>query len=298
MMSMEEKLSAKVDSFLNHLRVGMKSSEHTVTNYAVDLSQFMDYLDNEGVKEPDEITRQHIRSFIRDILGFGYARTSAARKLSAIKGWLVYLMDRGEIGSDPSMGIRGPKLPSVLPRALPREDVSMMLEKGVEGENFHRDRAVLELLYGSGLRIAEVASIRWGDLDVVERWIRIKGKGNKERIVPLGSYSIKALEEWKQCPSEPGEFLFPGRNGGHITVRTISRIVKKAAMRVGLSGVTPHMLRHSFATHMLEGGASLRVLQELLGHESLATTQRYLTVTAEHLKKSYLEAHPRAGGED
>ena len=295
---MEEKLSAKVDSFLNHLRIGMKSSEHTVTNYAVDLSQFLDYLDNEGVKEPDEITRQHIRSFIRDILGFGYARTSAARKLSAIKGWLVYLMDRGEIGSDPSMGIRGPKLPSVLPRALPREDVSMMLETGIEGENSHRDRAVLELLYGSGLRIAEVASIRWGDLDVVERWIRIKGKGNKERIVPLGSYSIKALGEWKQCPCEPGEFLFPGRNGGHITVRTISRIVKKAAMRVGLSGVTPHMLRHSFATHMLEGGASLRVLQELLGHESLATTQRYLTVTAEHLKKSYLEAHPRAGGED
>ena len=295
---MEEKLSAKVDSFLNHLRIGMKSSEHTVTNYAVDLSQFLDYLDNEGVKEPDEITRQHIRSFIRDILGFGYARTSAARKLSAIKGWLVYLMDRGEIGSDPSMGIRGPKLPSVLPRALPMEDVSMMLETGIEGENSHRDRAVLELLYGSGLRIAEVASIRWGDLDVVERWIRIKGKGNKERIVPLGSYSIKALGEWKQCPCEPGEFLFPGRNGGHITVRTISRIVKKAAMRVGLSGVTPHMLRHSFATHMLEGGASLRVLQELLGHESLATTQRYLTVTAEHLKKSYLEAHPRAGGED
>ncbi len=295
---MKEKLSAKVDSFLNHHRVGIKSSEHTVTNYAVDLSQFLDYLDNEGVMVPDEITRQHIRSFIRDIMGFGYAKTSAARKLSAIKGWLVYLMDRGEIESDPSMGIRGPKLPSTLPRALPREDVSMMLETGIEGENSHRDRVVLELLYGSGLRIAEVASIRWGDLDVVERWIRVKGKGNKERIVPLGSYSIKALEEWKQCSSESETFLFPGRNGGHITVRTISRIVKKASMRVGLPGVTPHMLRHSFATHMLEGGASLRVLQELLGHESLATTQRYLTVTAEHLKKSYLEAHPRAGGED
>lgn len=291
-------MSAKVDSFLDHLKVGIKSSEHTVTNYAVDLSQFLDYLDNEGVRLPDEITRNHIRSFIRDVLGFGYAKTSAARKLSAIKGWLAYLMDREDIGSDPSIGIRGPKLPSTLPRALPREDVLRLLDTGIDGENEIRDRAVLELLYGSGLRIAEIASVRWGDLDLVERWIRIRGKGNKERIVPLGSYAIKALEEWRPGSAREGDFLFPGKGGGHIAVRTISRIVKKAAMKSGLSGVTPHMLRHSFATHMLEGGASLRVLQELLGHESLATTQRYLTVTAEHLKKSYLEAHPRAGGED
>lgn len=298
-MPMEEKLSAKVDSFLGYLRVALNSSEHTVANYAVDLCQFLDYLENQNVREPREIERQHIRAFIRDILGFGYARTSAARKLSAIKRWLAYLLEQGDIESDPSLGLRGPKLPATLPRALPREDVSKILDEGVDEDNYLRDKAVLELLYGSGLRIAEIASVCWGDLDVVERWVRIKGKGKKERIVPLGSYSVKAIEEWgKGVPREDEEYLFPGKQGGHITVRTISRIVKRASMNAGLPGVTPHMLRHSFATHMLEGGASLRVLQELLGHESLAITQRYLTVTAEHLKKSYLEAHPRAKGED
>ena len=295
---MEEKLSAKVDYFLEHLKIALNSSEHTVTNYAVDLAQFLDYLETERVSQPEEITKQHIRAFMRSLLGFGYAKTSAARKLSAIKGWLGYLAEQGEIPFDPSAGIRGPKLPSTLPRALPKEDVFKILEEGIDGENAVRDRAVLELLYGSGLRIAEIASLHWGDLDLVERWVRVKGKSDKERLVPMGSYSVKALKEWRHGEPKEEDYLFEGGEKGHIAVRTISRIVKRAAMKAGISGVTPHMLRHSFATHMLEGGASLRALQELLGHESLSTTQRYLTVTAEHLKKSYLKAHPRAKGED
>jgi len=295
---MEEKLSAKVDYFLEHLRIALNSSEHTVINYAVDLAQFLDYLETERVGSPEEITKQHIRAFMRNLLGFGYAKTSAARKLSAVKGWLGYLSEQGEIPSDPSVGIRGPKLPSTLPRALPREDVFKILDEGVTGENTIRDKAVLELLYGSGLRIAEIVMLHWGDLDLNERWVRVSGKSNKERLVPMGSYSVKALEAWRSGMPKEDDYLFQGGENGHIAVRTISRIVKKAAMKAGISGVTPHMLRHSFATHMLEGGASLRALQELLGHESLSTTQRYLTVTAEHLKKSYLKAHPRAGGEE
>jgi integrase/recombinase XerC len=173
-----------------------------------------------------------------------------------------------------------------------------MIEEGIQKkESYFRDRAVLELLYGSGLRIGELAVLRWEDIDLAERWVRIQGKGNKERMVPLGSYAVRALKELGREDRPGGSYVFPGGEKGHISERTINRIVKRAARQAGLSGVTPHMLRHSFATHMLEGGASLRVLQDLLGHESLITTQRYLTVTAEHLKKNYREIHPMAEGD-
>ena len=160
-----------------------------------------------------------------------------------------------------------------------------------------RDKAVLELLYGCGLRIGELVVLRWEDIDFAERWVRVRGKGNKERMIPVGKMAIKALYNWRDS-CQMGIFLFTGEEGSHLTVRTVGRIVDRAAKRAGLSGVTPHMLRHSFATHMLEGGASIRVVQELLGHESLITTQRYLTVTAEHLKQSYIEAFPRTRGDD
>jgi integrase/recombinase XerC len=204
----------------------------------------------------------------------------------------------GVISRDPASGVRGPKIPASLPRALGRDDVNRMIEAGIQKkESYFRDRAVLELLYGSGLRIGELAVLRWEDIDLAERWVRIQGKGNKERMVPLGSYAVRALKELGREDRPGGSYVFPGGEKGHISERTINRIVKRAARQAGLSGVTPHMLRHSFATHMLEGGASLRVLQDLLGHESLITTQRYLTVTAEHLKKNYREIHPMAEGD-
>lgn len=296
---MEEKLSLNVDYFIENLKYQRQFSDHTVLNYAVDLKQFLAYLEKQEVAEPGEIKREHVRAYVRDMMGFGYSRSSVARKLSSIRGWTSFMARRGAISRDPAAGVRGPKLPSNLPRALSREDVTRMIEEGVrKNRNFSRDKAILELLYGSGLRIGELSVMKWEDLDLAERWLRITGKGSKERIVPLGTYAVRALKDLKAGERKGSIYVFPGGEEGHISERTVNRVVKRAAQQAGLSGVTPHMLRHSFATHMLEGGASLRVLQDLLGHESMLTTQRYLTVTAEHLKNNYRKIHPMANEGD
>lgn len=293
-------IASSVDAYLEHLKYSRASSDHTVVNYAVDLAQFSDYLETLEIRRPGDVRHTHVRSFLREVVGFGYARSSAARKLSSIKGWMSYLKERGEIDSDPASGVRGPRLPGKLPRAMTFEDVDRLIEEGPRGSNETRDRAVLELLYGCGLRVAEAAGLEWDQVDLSERWIRVRGKGNKERMVPVGRCAVEALREWRKTLDSGERFVFPGENSGPVAVRTLHRIVARAAKRVGLTEVTPHVLRHSFATHMLERGASLRVLQELLGHESLVTTQRYLKVTVEQLKKSYLEAHPRTvnGGKE
>ncbi|MGC9490625.1 MAG: tyrosine-type recombinase/integrase [Thermovirgaceae bacterium] len=291
---MHDTIASSVDAYLEQLKYSRGASDHTVVNYAVDLAQFCEYLETLEIRHPGDIMHTHVRSFLREVVGFGYARTSAARKLSSIKGWLSYLKERGEIDSDPAAGVRGPRLPGKLPRAMTSEEVNRLIEEGPSGRNKTRDRAVLELLYGCGLRVGEVAGLEWDQVDLDERWIRVRGKGNKERMVPVGRCAVEALRDWRQTLDLGERFVFPGENSGPVAVRTLHRIVARAARRAGLTEVTPHVLRHSFATHMLERGASLRVLQELLGHESLVTTQRYLKVTVEQLKKSYLEAHPRA----
>lgn len=294
-----EKLSCSVDDYLDSLRNSEGRSGNTVTNYAVDLAQFVDYLLGRDVQAPENVTTADVRNFLRDVTGYGYSRSSAARKLSAIKGWLGFLAQRNILPSNPAAGVRGPRLPLRLPRALSREDAARLVEQGPSGKYAARDCAVLELLYGCGLRIAEAASLKWDHLDLDERWVRVMGKGEKERIVPMGRCAQAALKDMRAM-QDPGEtWVFPGESGGRIAVRTLHRIVTRAARAAGVSDVTPHVLRHSFATHMLEGGASLRVLQELLGHESLLTTQKYLKITVEQLKKSYNLAHPRAGiGDD
>lgn len=296
---MTDNLSSAVDSFLDFMKFSKGRSDNTVVSYAVDLSQFVDYLLQQERTSPREIESGNIRGFLREIVGFGFARTSAARKLSAIKSWMAYLLECGLIEKDPAATVKGPKLPGRLPRAIAFEDVVRLIEEGPEGEQLLRDRALLEILYGCGLRVAETVDIDGTDVDLDERWIRVKGKGRKERMVPMGRPALAALRAYGEAEGSLGEGpLFRGPEGTRLTVRTVHRVVTRAARRVGLSGVTPHVLRHSYATHMLEGGASLRVLQELLGHESLVTTQRYLKITADQLLASYSAAHPRAGREE
>lgn len=292
---MTEKLSSLVDAYLQELNHGRRLSGHTVTNYAVDLAQFVEYALAQGLDSPEKIKPGHVRAYLREMLAYGYAKTSAARKLSAVKSWMAFLKQERVVDEDPACRVQAPKLPLRLPRALALEDIRNLLENGPQGKAIVRDRAALELLYGSGLRVAELVSLDWEDLDLKERWVRVTGKGDKERIVPVGRYALAAFDAWAlECPSRKGP-LFPGSGGGRMTVRTVTRIVDRAAKRCGLSGVTPHVLRHSFATHLLEGGANLRVLQELLGHESLLTTQRYLKISADHLRRMVSETHPRAG---
>ena len=294
---MSENISKLVDAFLEHLKYAGGRTDNTVINYAVDLSQFVDYLLGEGIEDVRGIDQSHVRGFLRELLAYGYSKSSALRKMSSLRSWMKFLLQGGYITSDPSKNVRGPKEPKRLPRALAYEDVKSMLEKGPSGKNKVRDRAILELLYGSGLRVAELVALDWEDVDMEERWLRVKGKGEKERLVPMGRFAQGALAEWQRLSGKNSGPLFPGEDCERIAIRTVHRVVARAARRVGLVGVSPHVLRHSFATHMLEGGASLRVLQELLGHQSLVTTQRYLKISYDQLKKSYANAHPRGRDE-
>ncbi|HOM97587.1 tyrosine recombinase XerC [Acetomicrobium sp.] len=294
---MSENISSSVDAFLEYLKYASGRTDNTVINYAVDLSQFVDYLLAEGVKDLEEIRQSHVRGFLRELLAYGYSKSTVLRKLSSLRSWMKFLQQSGVAMSDPTKGVRGPKEPKRLPRALAYEDIKLLLEEGPRGEFEIRDRAILELLYGCGLRVAELVALDWEDVDIKERWLRVQGKGEKERLVPMGRFAQKALTDWQAVLGKNSGPLFPGEGCERIAVRTVHRIVSRAAKRVGLVGVSPHVLRHSFATHMLEGGASLRVLQELLGHQSLVTTQRYLKISYEQLKKGYVSAHPRGRGE-
>ena len=296
---MPEQLSASVDCFLDTLRFARNASEHTVANYSIDLAQFLEYVIARGATSMQDVDSRMIRSFLRDLVGYGYAKTSAARKLSTIRSMCSFLVERKELAVDPSASVRGPRLPGRLPRALSREDAKRLVESIPDDAHAARDAAVLELLYGCGLRIAEVAGLSWDAVDLPERWLRVLGKGDKERMVPMGRYAVRSLERWKLEIGASREIagdnpVFPGKGTSPMTVRTVARIVDRAALKAGIPGVTPHVLRHSYATHMLEGGASIRVLQELLGHETIVTTQRYVTVTADRLRESYIRAHPRA----
>ena len=294
---MADSLSSLVDGFLDQLRYRLNRSENTTVNYAVDLAQFVEFLQLEGVEGPEGINRDRVRGFLRSLMGYGFAPTSAARKLSSVRGFTAYLTREGLVERDPAAGVRGPKLPANLPRALAYPDVVRLLEEGPGGRHAQRDRLMLELLYGSGLRVSEAAGLDWEDLEPEERWLQVLGKGQKGRAVPFGRGVKELLQDWRPDPVTRQGPVFPGERGApRITPRTIHRLVTQSARRVGLAGVTPHTLRHSFATHLLEGGASLRVVQELLGHESLLTTQRYLDITSDQMKRSYEQAHPRAGG--
>ncbi|MEG1603019.1 MAG: tyrosine recombinase XerC [Cloacibacillus sp.] len=299
---MVENISEEIDLYIDYLR-SLRRSEHTTVNYRIDLMHFKDYLANQGINDVSGIDINSIRIFVSSILGIGEARTSANRRLSAVRGFTAWLCASGKLTSDPALGLKGPKKPAALARALPYSQIDRLLQDGPESgtKNFRRDRLILETLYGTGIRISELIGLNWDMIELETRTLRVMGKGDKERMVPMG-FPLKALlEEWRDitCTDEAAPVFCAGKNGvGRLTVRTVDRIVMRAAKRAGLFGVTPHVLRHSCATHMLENGAPLRIVQELLGHDSIASTQRYLTITTDQVKKSYLNAHPMALEDD
>ena len=290
-------MNSFIDSFLNYLKNNKSSSENTVTNYAVDLAQFADFIESQGLSV-ETIDTASIRAFLRSLSGYGYANSSIARKLSAVKAFELYLLENHTVKVDPAASVRSPRLPERLPRAISREAMERLIEEAWKIKPCQRNGAIIEVMYGCGLRVAEVVSLKWKDIDLEERWLRVIGKGDKERLVPFGRLAQQALVAWRALVPAEVEFVFPGKNDSSITVRTVHRLVVQAALQAGLDNVTPHSIRHSFATHMLEGGATLNVLQDLLGHESLLTTQKYLKITPGHLRDSYMAAHPRAGEEE
>ncbi len=281
-----------VEEYVSRLQVA--KSEHTVAAYSRDLSQFFDFCDRWGHRSVGDVDRRTVRRYLANLDTRGYARSSMSRKAATVRAFYADQVMRGQSAFNPAAGIARPRLPSRLPRALPFRDLSTALE-GIAGSDpvSYRDRAMLELLYGSGLRVAEAARLAVEDVrgqDVV----RVIGKGARERIVPMSVPSQDALEQYLQhgrpllAVADSGTTLFLGVKGGPLGVRGIRRVVRHRA------ATFPHALRHSFATHLLEGGADLRAVQEMLGHIELATTQIYTSVTRHHLRSTYDRSHPRA----
>ena len=286
-------IDGAIDAFIESIQ-DRSPSDYTPASYASDLRQFAEYLEAQGVKGVEAVDAPVLRAYLRSLSGWGFARATVARKLSSLRGFFAFLKKRGVLERDPARGIRGPGARRNLPRALSEEAMTRLVESAEGTETRVRDMAVLELLYGCGLRVSELTGLRWEDVDLEERWLIILGKGDKERRVPFGSCAQHALLALREAGCHEGPYVFAGRRGRPLTVRTVHRTVTGLASLAGLEGVTPHTLRHSCATHLLEHGASLKFVQEFLGHESLATTQIYLTVSASWMKESYAASHPRA----
>lgn len=292
----------RLNVFLDHLRGTRDVSPHTLRAYASDLGQFVAWLAERGVTDAGKVGYEEVKRWVAGLVGSGLARTSVARKAAAVRAFFRFLVREGEIASDPASLLRLGRPRRRLPRALDDAAVLRLLSAPT-GDDFvpTRDRAVLELLYSAGLRNAEAAGIRIDDLDLRAGIVRIMGKGRKERLAIVGSHARAALEAWlatrrgrAKAGHEP--FLFLNRLGTRLTSRSLSRVLERWIVRADLPAkTTPHTLRHTFATHLLERGATLREVQELLGHRHLSSTQIYTHVSPEHLRRVYESAHPRAG---
>ena len=284
-------------------------SAHTVSGYTRDLTEFANRLGT--AKTPADIDNNDIRSFVSSLHTKNNAAT-VSRKLSALRTFFRFMMREGRIGHNPLTGITGPKSGRSIPVFLTVDEVFSLLESPDSRDTYaSRDRAIMELLYSTGIRVAELVSRNLGDLDFESEMLRVTGKGNKERLVPVGKPALEAMNQWllqrDEIISDRGvkrneiefEPIFINGRGGRLTTRSVERFVVKYAQRTGLrQAVTPHALRHSFATHLLEMGADLRSVQELLGHASLSTTQRYTHLTLDHLAEVYDKAHPLAKQKD
>ncbi len=288
------------EKFLIFLAKEKFFSAHTVRSYRVDLEQFFDFVnDRLDSKDLKAMKRGDIRDYLGFLLRYGYERRTAARKLSTIKSFFKFLVKEKITDFNPARDVKTPKIEKRLPGFLTQYQAQKALQIiGVE-EASYRNRAILEVLYGAGLRAAELVGLDKENIDFMSEVMRVKGKGNKERIVPLGSYAKNAIKEYlgkRENKTNPAVFL--NRQGKRLTTRSIQNIVNKQLSKVSeVTGTNPHILRHSFATHLLERGADLRAIQELLGHASLSTTQIYTHLSVERLKKIYDQAHPRSGAQ-
>ncbi len=290
-----------LERFLSELAAQRRASPHTCAAYRRDITRVLDLAAGIGKPvAPAEWTRELLERGQRDLYRTGHAAASAARALAAWRSFSRFCARRGVIARDPARALAFPRLPRRLPRTLPEIDLIAALD-ALDGADAatRRDRALLELMYSSGLRLAELVGLNHGDLDRGARLVRVRGKGRRERIVPVGLTALAALDRWQAAvpprDPRPDRALFPGARGPRLSPRSVQRIVRArlAAVAGGL-GVTPHALRHSFASHLLDHGADLRAIQELLGHRSLTSTQVYTHVSRTRLRKAYEQAHPRA----
>jgi integrase/recombinase XerD len=299
----------QVERFLDHLVVERGLSDNTVQAYRRDLRRYVGFLDDRGRTEPADVDDRAVRAFVASISasthgpdGTPYAPASVTRSLSAVRSFHRFLVRDGVLDVDPTAGVIRPRLPRKLPRPLSVDEVQRLIE-GVAQDSAPglRDRAILELLYGAGLRVSELVGLDVDDLDLEEGAVRVLGKGGKEREVPIGRLAKAAVTAYLErgrpelASVRTRGALFLNTRGGRLTRQSCDRILRRQVELAKLGkDVSLHTLRHSFATHLLEGGADVRVVQELLGHASLATTQVYTLITREHLREAYYTSHPRA----
>ena len=294
-----------LDKYVTYLKAERNFSPFTVRNYSSDILGFFGFLRQEGGTSLEGIDHLTVRRYMGSLLENGVVRGSISRKMSALRSFFRYLNQQGLIATDPMTKVSGLKGEKRLPNFLTSEEILRLLSApDTTTPQGLRDRAILELLYAAGLRVSEITSLDIGSVDLGTCQVRVWGKGSKERITLIGKPAAGALEQYLGCgrPKLLGQkdtkALFLNRFGDRIAERRIQYIIKEYAKRAGINGrVHPHMLRHTFATHMLDGGADLRVVQELLGHASLSSTQIYTHVTTSQMRSRYLEAHPRSQDE-
>ncbi len=284
-----------IDEFIRYIEVERGLSAHTIRAYKKDIEEFFNY----SKREPDKIDIIDIRGFIAEQVKHGLNKTTVSRRLSCLRSFFKYMYREGYIKTNPAKLVSTLKKSKLLPKFLSVDEVFSLVEKP-EGIGFlaARDKAILELLYSSGLRVSELTGLNMDDINVRECMIKIRGKGKKERIVPVGSKAIDAIKSYlieRVLRKSKNRALFLNRLGSRLTDRGVRRIVDKYAKSVSIKGkIGPHIIRHSFASHLLQGGADLRVIQELLGHASLSTTQKYTHLDIMHLMEVYDKSHPFA----
>ncbi len=290
-----------VSEYLSHLRIERGSSPRTVEAYARDLRDYASFLAGCGALAPDDVDRALIGAYEADLVERGYAPASVKRRVSVVKGLHRFCLREGLAQANPADALPLPKVPERLPDVLSVAQVERLLD-GLDGTAPRdlRDRAMLEVLYGCGLRVSELTGLDGDEACLDEGFLRVTGKGDKQRIAPIAGTAVRALarylEEGRPAlvrPGSPGA-VFLNARGGRLSRQSVHAVVARAGCMLGITDLHPHTLRHSFATHLLEGGADLRVIQEILGHADISTTQIYTHVDRTHLQAEYVAAHPRA----
>ncbi len=295
-------LAADLDTYLEHLRSERQVSLHTLDGYRRDLLKALQFCERGQIEEWAQLDSSRLRQLVAELHRQGQSSRSLARLLSAVRGLYAHLNRIGRCSSDPSSGLSAPKGERRLPRALDADRAMQLLDGGVEDDFIaRRDQAILELFYSSGLRLSELVSLNLTQLDLASGLVQVIGKGNKARVLPVGRKAIAAIQAWLPLRATVGaqdDALFVGRQGRRLGARAVQQRVSQAGVRELGQHLHPHMLRHSFASHMLESSQDLRAVQELLGHADIATTQVYTHLDFQHLAKVYDSAHPRAKRRD
>lgn len=296
-------MQEQVQEYVSYLRVERGSSPLTVSAYAADLKDYVSFLAKRGISTVDDIERDTIVAYESDLFARGYAASSVDRHVSVLKGFHRFLVREGYTRRNPADTIQLPKAPDRLPDVLSVAQVDEMLSQPLgEGPLALRNQAILEVLYGCGLRVSECTGLDLGDAVLEDGYLYIVGKGNKARISPISGAALRALlayldegrPELVKPYAKPTAAVFLNARGGRLTRQSVHALVADAGRTIGVTNLHPHTLRHSFATHMLSGGADLRVIQEILGHSDISTTQVYTHVNRAHIREEYLHAHPRA----